>query len=71
VDYSVYFKRVEPEAFRLLQAIRKGKSLSEAIDAAFNPSTLPESKITELVQSFFRDWAEWKWFGKASKLLSS
>jgi hypothetical protein len=71
VDYSVYFKRVEPQAFRLLQAIREGKSLSEAIDAALNPSTLPESKITELVQSWFRDWAEWKWFGKASELLSS
>jgi hypothetical protein len=71
VDFSVYFKRVEPEAFRLLQAIREGKSLSVAIDTAFNPSTVPESKITELVQNWFRDWAEWKWFGKASERLSS
>jgi hypothetical protein len=66
VDYSVYFKRVEPESFRLLQAIREGKSLSVAIDAVFNPSTLPESKITELVQNWFRDWAEWKWFARRS-----
>jgi hypothetical protein len=66
VDYSVYFKRVEPEAFRLLQAISEGKSLSEAIDTAFNPSTLPEGKITELVQNWFRDWAEWKWFARKS-----
>ena len=66
VDYSVYFKRVEPEAFRLLQAIREAKSLSEAIDAAFNPSTVSESKITELVQNWFRDWAEWKWFARRS-----
>ena len=66
VDYLVYFKRVTPEAFRVLQAIRNGKSLSEAIDVAFNPSTLPERKITELVQNWFRDWAEWKWFARES-----
>jgi hypothetical protein len=62
VDYLVYFKRVTPEAFRLLTAFRSGKTLSEAIDAAFNPSTLPEPKVMELVQGWFRDWAEWKWF---------
>jgi hypothetical protein len=64
VDYLVYFKRVTSEAFRLLQAIQTGKNLSGAIDVAFNPSTLPERKITDLVQNWFRDWAEWKWFGK-------
>jgi len=61
-DYLVYFKRVAPEAFLLLSALRNGKTLSEAIDFAFNPSTLPESKITELVQGWFADWAEWGWF---------
>ena len=61
-DYLVYFKRVTFEAFRLLTALGQGRSLSEAIDAAFNPSTLPEAKITELVQGWFSDWAEWGWF---------
>ena len=70
VDNLVYFKRVTPEAFRMLQAIQNGKSLSEAIDAAFNPSTLPEKKITEVVQSSFRDWAEWKWFSKRDLAIS-
>lgn len=64
VDYMVYFKRVTPEAFRVLTAIRDGGTISEAIDAAFNPSTLAEAKIMELVQSWFRDWAEWKWFAR-------
>jgi hypothetical protein len=64
VDYMVYFKRVTPEAFRLLTAIGDGGTISEAIDAAFNPSTLAEAKIMELVQSWFRDWAEWKWFAR-------
>ena len=61
-EYLVYFKRVTPEAFRLLSAFRDGRKLSEAIDAAFNPSTLPEAKIMELVQGWFSDWAEWGWF---------
>lgn len=66
VDYLVYFKRVTPEAFRVLKAIRAGGTISDAIDAGFNPSTLPEKKITELVQGWFRDWAEWKWFARES-----
>ena len=72
VDYFVYFKRVTREAFALLSAFRNEKSLSEAIDSAFNPSTLPEASVTGLVQSWFRDWAEWGWFSsEASKPLSS
>jgi hypothetical protein len=64
VDYLVYFKRVTPEAFRILISFQNGMRLSEAIDAAFNPSTLPQAKITELVQGWFRDWAQWRWFAK-------
>lgn len=62
VDYSVYFKRVTREAFRVLTALQQGRTLSEAVDFAFNPSTLPEKKITALAQAWFRDWAEWGWF---------
>ena len=64
VDYLVYFKRVTPEAFRILSSFRNGMSLSEAIDAAFHPSTLPHGRIMELVQGWFGDWAQWKWFGQ-------
>src|SRR5438270_4710343 len=62
VEYLVYFKRVSSEAFSLLSAFRNEKSLSEAIDSAFNPSTLPELNVTGLVQGWFRDWSEWGWF---------
>jgi hypothetical protein len=62
VDYLVYFKRVSSEAFGLLTALRNGKSLSEAIETAFNPSTVPKAKVTDSVQRWFREWAEWGWF---------
>jgi len=65
-DYLVYFKRVTPEAFRLLISLRNGKALSEAIDAAFHPSTLPETRVTELVKGWFADWAVWGWFSGKS-----
>jgi len=64
VDYLVYFKRVTPEAFRMLRSLGSGMSLSEAIDAALNPSTLPQGKILELVQGWFREWTQWGWFAK-------
>lgn len=64
VDYEVYFKRVTAEAFRLLKAFHERKSLAEAIDTAFNPSTLSQKKITELVQGWFHDWAKWGWFSR-------
>jgi hypothetical protein len=62
LEYLVYFKRVTPEAFALLNAFRNGRSLSAAIDAAFTPPTLPQTDVTGLVQGWFRDWAEWGWF---------
>ena len=61
-DYLVYFKRVTAEAFQLLISLRNGKALSEAIDCAFHPSTLPEGRVMELVQGWFADWAAWGWF---------
>jgi len=64
VDYLVYFKRVTPEAFRMLVSFANGMSLSAAIDAAFHPSTLPNGKILELVEGWFREWTEWGWFAK-------
>jgi hypothetical protein len=70
-DQLVYFKRVTAEAFRLLTALRNGKNISEAIDLAFSPSTLPEITIMELVQRWFREWAEWGWFSGPSKPLVS
>src|SRR5260370_39241929 len=36
VDYSVYFKRVEPEAFKFPHSLREGKSLSAAVVLAFH-----------------------------------
>jgi Putative DNA-binding domain len=62
LDYSVYFKRIEPEAFTFLSAIRQGKSLSDAAVLAFQRSDVPETKLLGIVQNWFEHWSTLGWF---------
>jgi hypothetical protein len=61
-DYSVCYRRVEPEAFRLLDALRQGKPLGEALDLAFAESQLPQDRWPGLVQEWFGLWMQLGWF---------
>lgn len=63
-DYSVYFKKLEPEAFAILKAIQQGQSLSEAVAAAdWGDRQIDE--ISAQVREWFSDWASFGWFCKA------
>jgi len=62
VDYSVYFKRVEPEAFKFLKALREGKSLSATVVLAFQGRDIPECRLLGIVQSWFENWSSLGWF---------
>jgi Putative DNA-binding domain len=62
IDYSVYFKRIEPEAFKFLNALRTGKSLTAAVVLAFQGRNIPESSILSMVQSWFENWSSLGWF---------
>jgi hypothetical protein len=61
-DDSVYYRRMDQEDFRLLQAIRNGATLSEAIDAAFADSAIPEEDRPASLQSAFAYFATMGWF---------
>jgi Putative DNA-binding domain len=64
VDYSVYFRRTEPEEFAILTALREGQPLGKAIDAAFGKnSTAPEERAAS-VRQWFQNWATLGWFCK-------
>ena len=63
MDFSVYFKELEPEAYGILQAIQQGASLSDAVSAA-NWSDRPIEEISAQVQEWFSDWASFGWFCK-------
>lgn len=60
-EFSVYFKRVEPEAFILLQEFQRGKKLSQAINAV-HWGKRPAEQIGQQVQEWFTNWASLGWF---------
>lgn len=62
LDYSVYFKRLDPEGFAFLTAIRAGGSLSDATMLAFQQSEIPANKLLGAVQSWFENWSSLGWF---------
>ena len=62
VDFSVYYKRLESPAFRLLSSLQAGTVLETACAEAFAGSTdLPESNAAKL-QEWFVDWMRFGWF---------
>jgi hypothetical protein len=64
VDFSVYFRRVEPEEFAILTVLRSGKTLGRAIDATFRKSSMPPEERAASVQQWFQNWATLGWFCK-------
>jgi hypothetical protein len=66
-----YFKRLEPEAFALLQAIQQGKSLSEAIEASVSWTNKEVNEITGQLHGWFANWSSLGWFFKPQELATS
>src|SRR6266568_2941188 len=62
VDYSVYFRRLDREAFGMLSAIHQGKSLSQAIEFGFRRSAMPPAERPSSVEQWFRIFATLGWF---------
>ena len=62
LDNSVYFKRLEAEAFVLLRALLEGKPLSEGIEACVGRANGRIEGIAEQLHGWFANWASLKWF---------
>ena len=62
IENSVYFRRIEPEEFAMLAALRQGKKLGKALDAAFRNSAIPVEQRAGAVQQWFQNWATLGWF---------
>jgi hypothetical protein len=71
VDFSVYFRRVDREEFAILTALRDGKTLGKAIDAAFGKSKMAEQERAVRVREWFQNWATLGWFCKPEKKLKT
>jgi Putative DNA-binding domain len=63
VENSVYFKRIDQEAYTILCALRDGKRLSDAV-AAVDWSGRPIEDASAAVQQWFAYWSAQGWFCK-------
>ncbi len=64
-ENSVYFKRIDQEAYTILCALRDGKGLSDAVDAV-DWSGRPPEEASAHVQQWFAFWSAQGWFFKTS-----
>lgn len=62
VDEWVYYRRMEADEFRLLDALAGRKPVGEAIDSVFGDSDLPLEELRAKVEGWFRAWAQAGWF---------
>ena len=61
-DKTLYHKRLEPEAFAILQAIGDGTTVEKACLAALAKSSDAGVDWTGRVQVWFHDWSALGWF---------
>ena len=64
-DNSVYFKRLDGDAFGILRTLREGKRLSEAVERVEWRDVSPEQAAQNL-QTWFGLWSSLGWFCKSS-----
>jgi len=61
-DFTVYFKRMKPEAFALVQALKQGQPLSQAIESSVNWSGKKLERVMEQLHDWFANWSQLGWF---------
>ena len=60
VEFTVYYRRLEPDEFRLLEAIAEGRPLGEAL--------APQTNLDpDNVQTWFANWAQMGWLCRGGK----
>ena len=64
--FSVYYKRLEPEAYRLLCALRAGAPLDQACMAACDEATDALEVLAGKVQGWFGEWMSFGWLTRAN-----
>jgi len=62
LDGLIYFKRLEPAAFKILTAIRAGRTLQQALAAGIPHAQNPREDWPGKVQAWFRTWMQLGWF---------
>ena len=61
-EFSVYYKRMKPEAFALVRALQQGQPLSQAIESSVNWSGKKLERVMEQLHDWFANWSQLGWF---------
>jgi hypothetical protein len=61
-ENSVYYRRIDPEAYMLLSQLQSGVSLGLALESAFRGSTLSAEDQAAKIQEYFAHASELGWF---------
>jgi hypothetical protein len=64
VDDAVYFRRLDADEFQLLEALRSGNPVGEAIDSVFGESDVALEELQSKIEGWFASWAQSGWFCK-------
>jgi hypothetical protein len=67
-NFSVYYKRLEAEAYHLLYALRAGASLERACVVACDGSIESPELIACKMQSWFAEWMSFGWLTKPARV---
>lgn len=62
LDGRIYYKRLEPAAYRVLAALRRGRPLAAALAAGIPRTPGPGEDWAARVQGWFKNWMELGWF---------
>lgn len=60
-DFTVYYKRLSPEEYRMLTALQAGKPLGEVFSAGFDQSFINEDARPDFLQDCFQQWSALRW----------
>jgi hypothetical protein len=61
VEFTVYYRRLEADEFRLLQAIGQGQPIGAALDSALANTALEPVELQQRIQTWFANWARLGW----------
>jgi hypothetical protein len=67
VDFSVYYRRLTAEGFRLLESLRQGGTIESALVACCKRSSIPVDELQPQIELWFAAWAELGWFCSPTK----
>jgi putative DNA-binding protein len=62
LDEDVYFRRIDGEEFAILSALRAGKTLNAAIEAALRRTSIAAKDRAVHVEKWFHTWSALDWF---------